>query len=437
MSLARREYILVGMLIVGALAVRAASLSWNTYVHGDVGIYAKSAESLATRGTLLVSTETDRPYFYSLKAKGGRILDHNPLWPVLASPLVKFFNASGYGALQALSYIFGAVLLFLVYALGKRMGGEKVGLLALAFSSLSFTLIDYSANGSFYILQAVFYVAFVLAMLRIERWNRVISAGGIMGFGLLLNQQTLILVPALFLVLAVRFYKAPLEGVKRFLAVLGIMMLIYAPWGIRNYREFGAPFYSVDMSYVWDKLGVPREVAGDIVSFPITGAIYMKLARQSLASWLPHNAYFINRKLIVLAPVTYVLAIFFLINYLFRKREDRSETWFLPLMFVFLFHALISSAWPIAKFRYFVPLLPLAFLVGSQYIFHMVKAGALRRTLVVSSVALTTIVSTLTFLSTPTHTDYYDGALTTDNFGRNGELDFILQTKSGELDPEW
>lgn len=63
---------------------------------------------------------------------------------------------------------------------------------------------------------------------------------------------------------------------------------------------------------------------------------------------------------------------------------------------------------------------------------HMILGARLRRFAVVASMIGIVVVSLLTYVSTPTHTYYYGGSITTDNFGKNGEVEFLKSLNNPE-----
>ncbi|MEK9175401.1 MAG: hypothetical protein AAB795_02285, partial [Patescibacteria group bacterium] len=152
---------------------------------------------------------------------------------------------------------------------------------------------------------------------------------------------------------------------------------------------------------------------------------------REITFWFPHNLYFLNRQFFVLAPVVYIATLFAAARMLFKDLREQMRH-LLPLALVLGAHIALSSAWPIAKFRYIAPALPLIFILGSYYMIHMILGARLRRFAVVASMIGIVVVSLLTYVSTPTHTYYYGGSITTDNFGKNGEVEFLKSLNNPE-----
>ena len=125
-------------------------------------------------------------------------------------------------------------------------------------------------------------------------------------------------------------------------------------------------------------------------------------------------------------PVVFKLAGLAVIGvhlYIIIKHFDRErlKKWF-PVIIIFILHLIISTAWPITKFRYFVPVLPLVFLIALDQIYN-IKIKTIYRNLIIILISASILsLSFLTYRSTPGHTYYNDGAITTGPFGdRAGE----------------
>ncbi len=408
-----------------SIVTRLYSVQLNTKQHGDVALYSATAESIAYRNNFLIDPDTTQPYFYSLKEKGGRLLEHNPLWPILAAPLVKL-GMPGYIALKFLSFLSGVFLLILLYGYTKKLGGELLAKFVLFLSSISYVLIDYSGNGSFYVFEACLYIAFLWLLLDLERPGRRLLIGVVLGLGWVLNQQAL----AMFFtyvvtsVLSVKFsFKKSFQLIA---PVFLVMFAFFLPWGLRNANMFGSFFYNIDTVYLWQKLGMPEIIdANNIIHYPITLQSYINLLEAMVTFWFPHNLYFINRKLFVLAPVLYVFAWFFTIESAFAGSFEKIKK-YIPIFLLLFFHICISAPWPIAKFRYLVPILPLIFLLGGLYITQFIASERVKKyALIVSSLAVF-IFSVITYLGVPSHTYYYEGVPTSDIYGKQGEKDFFM-----------
>jgi hypothetical protein len=96
-----------------------------------------------------------------------------------------------------------------------------------------------------------------------------------------------------------------------------------------------------------------------------------------------------------------------------------------------LVHLALIIWWPTTKFRYLVPLLPLAIAIGAWCLWQ-VRPASLRARLVLVTAALCLFTNAWTMLSIPSRTYYYDGGLIGDNFGQQGERLFADDARQYE-----
>ena len=170
------------LILVGGV-FRYMSLGWNTFVHGDVALYSEAAQALGKRGEFRLAHNPEESFFYDTQKTGGRMYEYYPLWPLIGAIGVKAFGLSGFSALKAAGFLSGMLLLLAVFLVGRRIGGNKLGIFSLALASFSYALIDFSANGSFYMLQGALYLFFVFVSfmvippmrLRSQSWSEPIN----------------------------------------------------------------------------------------------------------------------------------------------------------------------------------------------------------------------------------------------------------------------
>lgn len=412
------------LLVVGG-AIRYRSLSWNQYVHGDIVLYSSAAESIVREGNFRVPYDLSKPYFYSLRSLGGRFYELYPLWSIIGAGGIRLFGISGFQSLKLFSFLAGIALIAISFFVGKALGSARVGLFCAAAVSFSYLLIDYSANGAFYGFQAMLYLLLVLILSRTQTMRHILLAGVVMGVALLVNFQSVALVPT-FIVFLFFEYRRDLKKFFIFsFAGIGVVFMMFLPWLIRQYVLFGNPFYFIEFNatYTWQKIGAPTLIKDNVIMFVKSKELYVALLKKTFFFWLPHNLYYVNRKLFILAPLAYIGAWFLGIEAWFSRSSGEMIRKVAPIFFVLFFHILLSTVFPIVKFRYFVPMVPLVFLAGGIY-FDMQKPR-MRNILMIATIILVMVGSWLTYRSVPSHTYYYDGAITTDIFGKQGERDFI------------
>lgn len=422
-----RTVLLLVVILLAGFFLRVQALQWNWFMHGDV-IDDTSAVVAVYRDkalNTLSGPDIADPAVYPLPPpEGGEpLVQHAPMWPVLGGGVMVLLRADptmadAFFALRVLSVIAGMLIIALSFLIASRLIDDNAGLAAAAFVALSYVLIDYSGNGAFYSLQAALYLVWAWVGLSPPTWRRAALLGVTAGLAYLVNFQSIILLPAGLLLCAVQVRP------WRFMALhagayLGTAVLVASPWLVRNALLFGDPLYSHawNMDYVYVKAGL----AGDTsIGIPEKLSILSGILRV----WLPNNLYYAARKLFVLAPFAFFLFSFGLIDVVFSKERFRK---LLPLLLILTFHVLISASWPIWKFRYFVPLLPFVFVLSLEQLWHLPLARTWRAVAVAFIIACLLATGLLTYRAIPTHTTYYDGALTQDPFHGSEEASYLLR----------
>jgi len=432
--LSQPKIILISLLSI-AIVLRLLSFGWNVIPHGDVQEDALASASFLENGHFIIeeySKESDQPFYYSIKDKGGRFLiQHPPLWPLLGAGLTYLLGLkpsleNNFFSFKILSLISGIILIILAYLLTKRLINQTAGLIIAGWLSISYLMIDYSANGAFYILQAALYLLWALVALKKNLKNKALYLGIITGFGYLINFQFIIAVPVSLLIILFQKEKPMLKKIKDALILSGSALAIASPWLIRNYLLFGNPFYYNYFVYYYffEKSGVSRYIKDNVIYFNTNINTYLLISKNVLTNWLPHNIYYASRKLFILAPLAFVFFSFALVDYLFSFERLKKM---IPLLLILAFHLFVTLPWPIIKFRYFVPILPLVFIIALEQIYNFKTKTAYKNILIGAIFVFIATLSFLTYRSVPTHTYYYDGAITTDPFGRKGEFDFMKE----------
>lgn len=417
---------LLAVLLLGFL-LRIEAFQWNWFMHGDVMGDAIVAAELRRDGRLIVfqSPKSADPSLYTLPPleEGEPLMQHGPLWPILGATLTLLRDgastvADGFLSLRTLSLFAGTLVIVFVFLIGSRLLEPIAGLSAAAFAAISYVLIDFSGNGAFYSFQAVLYLLWVLVALKSPSLRRTLLMGFLAGITYLVNFQAIIMIPAGLVVLLFqeRSWKRLMFHA---ILLIGVAILVTSPWLVRNAILFGDPLYShaVNMQYVYGKSGfhVPTGFnLGLLDNLSILAGVFH--------TWLPYNLYYAARKLFVIAPVTFFLFSFGLIDLVFSYPRLRKS---FPLLAILTFHILLSASWPIWKFRFFVPLLPLVFLLAVEQLWSLPLTKVWKHFCIGTTLIAMIVVGILTYRATPLHTTYYDGALTQDAFHGSEERTYL------------
>lgn len=426
--------VLLTILLLGFF-VRVQALSWNWFMHADVIDGVMGAATLLRDGYFAIfdGPSFPDPSVYVLPSEGGEpLVQHAPLWPLLGALFTAVRGGEAtmvdtFLSLRMLSALAGVLLIFLSFHIASRLLDATAGLVAAAWTAASYILIDYAGNGAFHSFQAVLYLLWVLVALRLSSLHRTLLLGGLSGIAYLVNFQAIILVPAGVALLVMQEW-----GRRLFLHMilfLGAAALVASPWLIRNAMVFGDPLAShvANMWYVYSKAGFQPAEDGLL---HLTFIDRLSLLAGVFHTWLPYNLYYAARKLFILAPLAFLFFSYGLIDIAFSRERLRNA---FPLLVILFFHVLLSASWPIWKFRFFVPLLPLVFLLALEELWHLPLARQWRDACVSTTFAAIIVLSILTYRAIPTHTTYYDGALTQDPFHGYEERTYLR--KWGILPP--
>lgn len=426
------------LLLIAATVLRVLSVGWNSFSHADVSEDAMASASFLQTSTFFTEPgglpRPDEAPMYDLREAGGRLLTQHPfLWPLLGAGLTKTLGwpaepAATFLAFRILSLLSGMALILCTYAVTRKLVHDEAAMGIAAWMTFSYLLIDYSGNGAFYVFQGTLYLLWILAAANIRSPRQGILLGLLCGIAYITNYQTLILVPCSIIVLCMMTERPWKDRLTHAGIAIGVFLVFAIPWHVRDYLTFGDPFFSssVNASYVYGKAGIAPVIADGIARYSLTLSDKLVLIQTVLTTWLPNNLYYIARKLFILAPLAFPFFAFGLVEYLFSVRQNYKRIRpLIPLLLILAVHILVSAAWPVVKFRYFVPMLPLVLIVTMEYLYGLRISKTLQRSIVGTVLACILLLSWRTYLSVPTHTYYYDGAITTDPFSAPGEFDYV------------
>jgi 4-amino-4-deoxy-L-arabinose transferase-like glycosyltransferase len=261
----------LALIAAAGLAVRVAYtllIAKDTSGIGDFFFYHGQANLLA-EGKGFV-----HPLFY-LDGITAPSAEHPPLWPVVLS-VTSLLGGTGFEAHRLTGCVLGALAIVVVGLLGRRAGGERVGLLAAGIAAVYPTLV--AADGS--LMSETLYGLLVgmglLVALRVADDPRLPLAGALgalIGLAALTRAEALLFLPLLALpvCLAQRPRRARLGAL---LAACLAAAVVIAPWTIRNWSAFDQPvLISVNDSTVLAGANCDQAYSGPDTGFWILGCL--------------------------------------------------------------------------------------------------------------------------------------------------------------------
>ena len=223
----------LAMIVAGGLVLRllyVLVLARHVPMAGDSAFFHAEPELIATGHGFI------EPFVYAAYGISVPTAVHPPLYPlVLALPAL--VGIKGVLAQRCLTCLIGAGALALIGLLGRRVGGDRVGLASAGIAAVYPVLV--AADGALMSesLYGLLVVAALLAAYRQYDRRDVGSAvglGALIGLAALTRSEALLLLPLLAWPLAVRGAR---KGARVGCLTLACV-LVLAPWTIRNLDAF-------------------------------------------------------------------------------------------------------------------------------------------------------------------------------------------------------
>ena len=165
---------------------------------------------------------------------------HPPLWELLLAG-ESWLGGTSYLAHRALGCVLGAVVIVLIGLLGRRVGGDRVGIAAALIAAAYPVLIGADGSLMSETLYGLLIAAALLLAFRLRDGagtGTAAALGATVALAALTRSEGLLLM--LLLALPVAMWRR--EGRwTRAAACVAACVLVIAPWTIRNWAEFGRP----------------------------------------------------------------------------------------------------------------------------------------------------------------------------------------------------
>jgi 4-amino-4-deoxy-L-arabinose transferase-like glycosyltransferase len=257
----------LAIVAVSALAIRTAA----TLYHRDYPVIG-DALTFHLEGGHLAHGEGFRRIFEDVPTA-----EHPPLFICLLA-LFDLLGANGFLAQKLLLGLVGTATVVLVGLLGRRVGGERAGLIAAAVAAV-YPLL-WLADGSLMSesLYGVLVVAVLLAAYGYRdarSARRAAALGALIGLAALTRGEALLLVPLLAIFLLARGPLPARARVEHVGALVAAFAVVLAPWTIRNLTTFDKPvLISTNSEGVWVGANCRQTYYGPIIGlwdFPCYG----------------------------------------------------------------------------------------------------------------------------------------------------------------------
>lgn len=356
--------------VLAGLLLRGLSYRWNSRLQGDVNLFALTAREYRSHGRLFYPMKYEYSDYVDYAEIATPASQHPPLWSLAAGVVAKVVDTGDtFAVLKVMCEAASLILLVTVLIFGRsdECGGWVYP--ALCGLLLSPMLADFSANGSPYILLAVFVVLAGFLFVRLDP-SRIISymyLGVVCALGLLVHSAMVCLPMAVAALTLIRYRKFRILGLISFSVVFAMALL---PWAIWTYMHFGTPLYSYSSYHILKQLGAAEiTLSGKIITTQATDqSVWITLHNYASLVW----------RLLVVFPMRFVvemgpfwagLAAIGVVQGL-RERARDTVKFLLPS----LCYCIVIVGWATYRERFLVPVLPTGYVLGGYGISVILRA---------------------------------------------------------------
>ena len=357
MTLNRRAWpiipILAALIAATGLGLRIASFGWNTRIQGDVNLMALTAREFVQHNRLyypMIYGGAELRPFMTLNPVGSPATQHPPLYPFLAGLIGKLVGGDDtFSYLKLLDEAGGLALLgALLWTALRRRDEAPAWLAAGAMAAAAPLLVDFSANGSPYILStlAILLAILLIRAFRMERLRDYVLAGLICGLGL--QFHTIVAgLPAAFVVLWIAERRhIRWAGIGLFVLAMALTLAPWMAWSEVTMGQLRPP----SSDYILGQLSI---TSYSQMLQPAVFGHYLKLIGSADRGFAEMG----YREVGPFLPILAAIGLYFL------ARTDRRAL--LAVALPELAYLAIELAWPTFQFRFMVPaVLPLIVAAG-------------------------------------------------------------------------
>jgi len=347
--------------LVAGSVLRIASFNWNDHLQGDVNLFALTAREFVNHNRLYYPMKyeyTDRVEYQSLQSPASQ---HPPLWPWLGGLLGKAFHTDDtFLILKMMCEIIGIFLMIAIVYFGMRTGWLNEALVATCYVALSAMLVDFSANGSSYILSALMIILVIILLehFRYQRITDYILAGILCGISLQVHS---IMVCMLFTFLVFWSWEYSQLRWKGVLAFVLAGLLVLTPWMLWNLRHFGKPFYSNSTYFLLSKLGLTETgIYGDAIVIRTTKTVDFATLKRYISLVAESSLAFLRSYGLEVGPFCLILVLIGCFA-LFHSDQRKARA----LAVASVLYTAIVFLWPAFKYRFLVPVLPATYMAAA------------------------------------------------------------------------
>lgn len=347
-SLSIVAFIIILLLGVG---LRLHAFQANTRAYGDVNTIRSSARQYTLTGIVQYPWKLERFESTLDDPLATPAYMHGPTLPFLAGTLSRLLGIDTFTSLKSLTLIAGIAMVILSYWLGTRVHSSLAGLLAMLCVSTSPVLVDFSANGSPYIIAATLMLLAdnLLVSFNPQRLRDYAGLGVICCLAFLSLQAMLALTAAILLIGLIFIRRLRVWGIIIF---VGTWLLCYIPALMWYITYFNRPFISQQTNYIATELALMGTERAAFINQPLTLFSEPLFSRYIDVMWSRFLVYLENLTFELSLPVLYLAIASVFITLIFpRLRKIMGYVGVTRLVYL----AFTSAGLALLHMRFLVP----------------------------------------------------------------------------------
>ena len=412
----RRQFVLSLALLLGVVlagtVLRLMSVHWNQRLQGDVNLYALTAREFYRVSRLEYPFKYDYYGASRYESMRSQATQHPPLFPFLAGLISKLTqNSDTFIVLRCVCFITGLIVLGLVVVLARFTPLPVSAPVALALAAFLPMLVDFSGNGSPYIILAAILAGVSIVLLRFDpdRPRHYVLIGILLALGYMVHGAIALAVPGVILFFALNARRVRFSYLLM-LCAAGFLTL--APMMVWNMSYQCVPIYSTSplilrIGYGAAEVGI-RD--GIIKTYPTSRSLLSLLKSLPRMEWNAVQAH-LGILALALGPGVLLLASMGL-----KRLLDKGSITLVAMLGPSASYLAFSSLIGMPQARFLVPVFPVMCVVAAVGYKALTEVG--RRGIILASllILLSAVWWAADYKFSPNQTRYYfeDTAYTAD-----------------------
>ncbi len=360
------QYLIIGVILLIAFALRIYSFAVNTRAYGDVNTISISSQQFATNGVIQYTWLIERYESTVDDPLTTPAYQHGPALPFTAGILAKLFgNTDTFFALKLITFVMGMALIVVIYRYALNQFSPFSANIAALFITTSPALIDFSGNGSPYIISALAMSVLVYqcAHFRFKlRDTALIALTCSLAFQYHPSMLGLTICAA-----AIGVWKFKALGLRHYLVFIGVWGIIFLPSSLWYLHYYGRFYLSGQFYFITGEMNLATPQRAEVISNPLK-LLTSPLAEQYFGLILSRASVYLKNILFEVGAPLLIFALLSGIVGLWRSKQ--SIVYVIIPRLIYL--ALTAAAISLFHMRFLIPVLPGVMLLAT-YGLHSIR----------------------------------------------------------------